>query len=87
MIGTFINTEFLKVHVIKLLPNQRTHNFNFLKNTSFLSLNNNVKDNIIDNNDEYILSEKDGMYLPEKTSFIIENMNSIESSIIFCEGL
>ena len=87
LIGTFVNTEFLKVHIIKLLPNQRTHNFNFLKNTSFLSLNNNVKVNIIDNNDEYILSEKDGMYLPEKTSFIIENMNSIESNIIFCEGL
>ena len=87
LIGTFINTKFLKVHVMKLLPNQKTHNFKFLKNTTFLSLNNNIKVNIIERNREFILNEKDGMYLPDNTNFIIENMNDCESNIIYCEGL
>ena len=87
LIGTFINTKFLKVHIIKLLPNQKTHNFKFLKNTTYLSLNNNIKVNIIENNEEYILNKKDGLYLPDNTNFIIENMNDFESNIIFCEGL
>ena len=87
LIGTLINTKFLNVHLIKLLPNQKTHNFKFLNNTTYLSLNNNIKVNIIEDNEEYILSEKDGMYLPHNTNFIIENMNDFESSIIFCEGL
>jgi hypothetical protein len=87
LIGTFISTKFLKVHVIKLLPNQKTHNFKFLKNTTFLSLNNNIKVNIIERNREFILNEKDGMYLPDNTNFIIENMNDYESSLIYCEGL
>ena len=87
LIGTFVNTKFLKVHIIKLLPNQKTHNFKFLKNTTYLSLNNNIKVNIIENNEEYILNKKDGLYLPNNTNFIIENMNDFESNIIFCEGL
>ena len=87
LIGTFVNTKFLKVHIIKLLPNQKTHNFKFLKNTTYLSLNNNIKVNIIENKEEYILSKKDGLYLPNNTNFIIENMNDFESNIIFCEGL
>ena len=53
LIGTFVNTEFLKVHIIKLFPNQETHNFTFLNNTSYLSLNNNIKINILENNEEY----------------------------------
>ena len=87
MIGTFVNTKFLKVHIIKLLPNQKTHNFKFLKNTTYLSLNSNIKVNIVKNNEEYILNKHDGMYIPDKTNFIIENMNDFESNVIFCEGL
>ena len=63
------------------------HNFKFLRNTTYLSLNNNIKAKIIEKNEDFILSEKDGMYLPNNTNFIIENMNDYESSIIFCEGL
>lgn len=87
LIGTFVNTEFLKVHIVKLLANQQTHNLKFLQNTTYLSLNNNIKVKIIETNEEYILSEKDGMYLPDNTNFIIKNMNAYESSIIYCEGL
>ena len=87
MIGNFIKTKFLDVKIIKLLASQKTHNFKFENNTSYLSLNDNIKVRINEEKEQYILSEKDGLYFPAETSFYLENMNDYESSIIFCEGL
>ena len=87
LIGNFIKTKFLEVKIIKLLANQKTHNFKFEKNTSYLSLNDNIKVHINEEKEQYMLKEKDGLYFPAETSFYLENMNDNESSIIFCEGL
>ena len=87
LIGNFIKTKFLDVKIIKLLASQKTHNFKFENNTSYLSLNDNIKVHINEEKKQYILSEKDGLYFPAETSFYLENMNDYESSIIFCEGL
>ena len=87
LIGNFINTKFLNVNIIKLLPNQKTHNFKFSKNTSYLSLNNNINVELIGKKEKFTLSEKDGLYFPAETIFNLENTTNSESSIIYCEGL
>ena len=60
---------------------------NLKKNTSYLSLNDNIKVNIFKNKEEYALSRKDGLYLPASTQFFLENRNNYNAEIIFCEGL
>ena len=87
LVGNFVKTEFLNVKLIKLLPKQKTHVFEFKKNTSYLSLNDNIKVNIFKNKEEYALSRKDGLYLPASTQFFLENTNNYNAEIIFCEGL
>ena len=59
----------------------------FKKNTSYLSLNDNIKVNIVKDKEEYTLSKKDGLYFPTSTQFFIENTNNHNVEIIFCEGL
>ena len=66
---------------------QKTHVFEFKKNTSYLSLNDNIKVNIVKDKEEYTLSKKDGLYFPASTQFFIENTNNYNVEIIFCEGL
>ncbi len=73
--------------MIKLLPKQKTHVFEFKKNTSYLSLNDNIKVNIVKDKEEYTLSKKDGLYFPAGTQFFLENTNNYNVEIIFCEGL
>ena len=87
LVGNFVKTEFLNVKLIKLLPKQKTHVFEFKKNTSYLSLNDNIKVNIVKDKEEYTLSKKDGLYFPTSTQFFIENTNNHNVEIIFCEGL
>jgi len=87
LVGNFVKTEFLNVKLIKLLPKQKTHVFEFKKNTSYLSLNDNIKVNIVKNKEEYALSRKDGLYFPASTQFFLENTNNYNAEIIFCEGL
>ena len=87
LVGNFVKTEFLNVKLIKLLPKQKTHVFEFKKNTSYLSLNDNIKVNIVKDKEEYALSRKDGLYFPASTQFFLENTNNYNAEIIFCEGL
>ena len=87
MVGKFVKTEFLNVKLIKLLPQQKTNVFEFKKDTSYLSLSDNIKVNIVKDNEAYILSKKDGLYFPSSTQFFLENTNSYNAEIIFCEGL
>ena len=76
LVGNFVKTEFLNVKLIKLLPKQKTHIFEFKKNTSYLSLNDNIKVNIVKDKEEYTLSKKDGLYFPTGTQFLLENTNN-----------
>ena len=87
MVGNFVKTEFLNVKLIKLLPKQKTHVFEFKKNTSYLSLNDNIMVNIVKDKEEYTLNKKDGLYFPTGTQFFLENINNYNAEIIFCEGL
>ena len=87
LVGNFVKTEFLNVKLIKLLPKQKTHVFEFKKNTSYLSLNDNIMVNIVKDKEEYTLSKKDGLYFPSNTQFFLENTNNCNAEIIFCEGL
>ncbi|MDC0056927.1 cupin domain-containing protein [Alphaproteobacteria bacterium] len=87
LVGTFVNTEFLNVKLINLLPKQKTHVFEFKRNTSYLSLNNNIKVNVLMDKAEYTLNKKDGLYFPSTTQFFLENTNNHNAEIIFCEGI
>jgi len=87
LIGNYVKTEFLNVKLIQLLPFQKTHVFQFNHNTSYLSLNHNIKVNINNNQQECKLSKKDGLYIPANNNFILENKNDFKVEIILCEGL
>ena len=87
LIGTLIKTEFLDVKMITLNAFKKSHKFKFDKNTSFLSLDDNLRINIINEKNEYSLSKKYGLYFPGSTEFTIENLNDFDSRIIMCLGL
>ena len=86
LIATLVKTKNLDVKIINLKSLQESNVFNFKKNTSYLSLNDNLKV-IIDNDKQFLLSKKDGMYLPKNCSFKIKNLNNYDSNIIFCIGI
>ncbi|MBT4951572.1 MAG: cupin domain-containing protein [Pelagibacteraceae bacterium] len=87
LIGNYVKTEFLNVKLITLLPFQKTHVFKFDNNTSYLSLNDNIKVSINNNNQEYKLNKKDGLYIRANNKFTLENKNDFNVEIILCEGL
>ena len=86
LIATLVKTKNLDVKIINLKSLQESNVFNFKKNTSYLSLNDNLEI-IIDNNKQFLLSKKDGMYLPKNCSFKIKNLNNYDANIIFCIGI
>ena len=87
LVGTIIKTEFLDVRIITLNAFKKSHIFKFDKNTSYLSLNNNIKINLINEKINYKLKKKDGLYFPSSTKFSIENLNDFDAKIIMCVGL
>ena len=86
LIATLVKTKNLDVKIINLKSLQESNVFNLKKNTSYLSLNDNLEV-IIDNDKQFLLSKKDGMYLPKNCSFKIKNLNNYDSNIIFCIGI
>ena len=86
LIGTLVKTQNLDVKIINLKPLQETNIFNFKKNTSYLSLNNNLEI-FFDDKKKFLLNEKDGLYLPSNYSFKIKNLNNFDANIIFCIGI
>ena len=86
LIGTLVKTQNLDVKIINLKPLQETNIFNFKKNTSYLSLSNNLEI-FFDDKKKFLLSKKDGLYLPRNYSFKIKNLNKFEKKIIFCVGI
>tara|TARA_B100002051_G_scaffold262338_1_gene284841 strand:+ start:1 stop:834 length:834 start_codon:yes stop_codon:yes gene_type:complete len=86
LIGTIVKTQNLDVKIINLKPLQETNIFNFKKNTSYLSLSNNLEI-FFDDKKKFLLSEKDGLYLPSNYSFKIKNLNNFDANIIFCIGI
>ena len=87
LIGTIIKTEFLDVKMITIRGGKKSHIFEFDKNTSYLSLDDNLKVSLINKNSEFILNKKDGLYFPSSTSYQVENLNKFDSKIIVCIGL
>ena len=86
LIGTLVKTQNLDVKIINLKPLQETNIFNFNKNTSYLSLSDNLEI-FFDDKKKFLLSEKDGLYLPCNCSFKIKNLNNFDANIIFCVGI
>lgn len=86
LIGTLVKTQNLDVKIINLKPLQETNIFNFNKNTSYLSLSDNLEI-FFDNKKKFLLSKKDGLYLPHNYSFKIKNLNNFDANIIFCVGI
>ena len=87
LIGTMVKSEFLDVRMITIRAKQKSHTFKFDKNTSYLSLNDNLKVSLSNKDSEYVLNKQDGLYFPESTSFFIENLNKFDAKIIICIGL
>ena len=87
LIGTLIKTEYLDVKMITLNAFKKSHIFKFNKKTSYLSLDDNLKIKLINENDQYNLQKKDGLYFPSLTEFTIENLNEYDAKIIVCIGL
>ena len=87
LVGTLIRTEYLDVRIITIVANKKSHIFKFNKNTSYLSLNDNIKITIIDQKIDYKLKYKDGLYFPSSTEFTIENLNNYDVKLIVCVGL
>ena len=87
LIGTLVKTKFLDVKMITLNACKKSHKFKFDKNTSYLSLDDNLKINLSKEKTEYSLSKNDGLYFPSSTEFTIENLNDFDSRIIMCVGL
>ena len=87
LIGTLIKSEFLDVRMITLNAFKKSHKFKFDKNTSYLSLDDNLKINLINEKTEYSLSKKDGLYFPSSTEFTVENLNDFDARIIICVGI
>tara|TARA_Y100001970_G_scaffold34641_1_gene42890 strand:+ start:672 stop:1490 length:819 start_codon:yes stop_codon:yes gene_type:complete len=86
LVGTLVKTKNLDVKIINLKPCQETNIFNFKKNTSYLSLNDNIEI-IFHNEKKFILNTKDGLYLPSNSSFKIKNLNNFDVYVIFCIGI
>jgi len=87
LIGTMVKTKFLDVRMITIRAGQKSHIFQFDKNTSYLSLNNNLRVSLVNKESEYMLNKQDGLYFPASTSYLIENLNKFDAKIIFCIGL
>ena len=87
LIGTMVKSEFLDVRMITIRAGQKSHTFQFDKNTSYLSLNDNLKVCLADNDSEYVLNKQDGLYFPASTPYFIENLNQFDAKIIICIGL
>ena len=79
------SVDFILSLVVKCITEELAVIFD--KNTAFLSLDDNLKINLINETTEYSLSKKDGLYFPSSTEFTIENFNDFDSRIIFCIGL
>ena len=86
LIATLVKTKNLDVKIINLKSLHESNVFNFKNNTSYLSLNDNLEV-ILDNDKKFLLSKKDGMYLPKNCSFKIKNLNNFDVNIIFCIGV
>ena len=86
LIATLVKTKNLDVKIINLKSLHESNVFNFKNNTSYLSLNDNLEV-ILDNDKKFLLSKKDGMYLPKNCSFKIKNLNNFDVNIIFCIGI
>ncbi len=87
LVSTIIKTEYLDVRIITLNAMKKSHILKFNKNTSYLSLNNNLKIKILSEDINYNLNKKDGLYFPSNTQFTIENLNDFDAKIIICVGL
>jgi mannose-6-phosphate isomerase-like protein (cupin superfamily) len=87
LIGTMVKTEFLDVRMITIRAGQKSHIFQFDKNTSYLSLDDNLKVSLVNKESEYLVNKNDGLYFPASTSYLIENLNQFDSKIIVCIGL
>ena len=87
LVGTLIKTEFLDVKMITLGAFKKSHIFKFNKNTSYLSLDDNLNVNLKNEKIDYNLQKKDGLYFPDLTEFTIENLNDFDARIIVCIGL
>ena len=87
LIGTMVKTEFLDVRMITIRAGQKSHTLQFNKNTSYLSLDDNLKVNLVNKESEYVLNKRDGLYFPTSTSYVIENLNQFDAKIIVCIGL
>ena len=59
----------------------------FDKNTTYLSLDDNINVSINNNNQECKLNKKDSLYIPANNTFTLENKNDFNVEIILCEGL
>ena len=79
--------KFLDVRMITLNAFKKSHKFKFDKNTSYLSLDDNLRINLINEKAEYSLSKKDGLYFPSSTEFTVENLNDFDARIIICVGI
>ena len=86
LISTLVKTKNLDVKIINLKSLHESNVFNFKNNTSYLSLNDNLEV-ILDNDKKFLLSKKDGLYLPKNCSFKIKNLNNFDVNIIFCIGI
>ena len=86
LIATLVKTKNLDVKIINLKSSQESNVFNFKKNTTYLSLNDNLEV-ILDNDIKFSLNQKDGLYFPKNTSFKIKNLNNFDVNIIFCIGI
>ena len=73
--------------MITLNAFKKSHKFKFDKNTSYLSLDDNLRINLINEKTEYKLSKKDGLYFPSSTEFTVENLNDFNVRIIICVGI
>ena len=87
LIGTMVKSDFLDVRMITIRAGQKSHTFQFDKNTTYLSLNDNLKVGLVNNDSEYVLNKQDGLYFPASTSYFIENLNQFDAKIIICIGL
>ena len=86
LIATLVKTKNLDVKIINLKSLQESNVFNFKKNTTYLSLNDNLEV-ILDNDIKFSLNQKDGLYFPKNISFKIKNLNNFDVNIIFCIGI
>jgi len=86
LIANIIETEFIKVKKICLIPNQVTPLIKFKKETIFLSLSN--IDYKIKNINKKLqkLSIKDGLFLTKNSECFFKNTNKVNGYLIYCEA-